>query len=103
MVGKVEYWLLVEVLLLVVIVVAAGTGELQLVAMATSSPPAAYKKDYRNMVQKLYHYSNINFTLITFYPTLENAFRIQSTAHGKKSLRTIVMQCYVIIKCFKVV
>ena len=45
-----KYWLLDEVLLLVVIVVATGTGELRLVAMATSSPPAAYKKDYRNTI-----------------------------------------------------
>ena len=50
-VGRVKYWLLAEVLLLVVIVVATGTGELRLVAMATSSPPAAYRKDYRNIIQ----------------------------------------------------
>ena len=46
--GMVKYWLL---LLLVVIVVATGTGELRLVAMATSSPPATYKRDYRNSIQ----------------------------------------------------
>ena len=41
--GKVEYWLLAEVLamlLLVVKVVAVGTGEEGLVTVAISSPPA---------------------------------------------------------------
>ena len=63
--GRVKYWLLDEALLLVVIVVATGTGELRLVAMATSSPPATYMRDYRNIVQQLY---NCHFI---FYPTLE--------------------------------
>ena len=50
-VGKVEYWLLVEVLailLLVVKVVAVGTGEEGLVPTATSSPPAKCKRKIIN-------------------------------------------------------